>query len=109
MYETKHYKIGKLHARFDSFGGLIPVKPLRKIIHEGWEQKGTKSYYIRVEVLETMSGYKKGEVLEIGSHDCIPLAHVKQFQKFSTKILPNFVWDDSLEETNNSSLYSGSF
>lgn len=103
--EIKKYPVfGRFHARFDSFAGLIPVKPMRKIIHK---DQNRRSVYIRVKVLETVGAYKKGEILEIRHEDCIPLSHIKYSKGSHEKIFGNFEWLDLWPEENNSSLYRG--
>ena len=103
--EIKKYPVfGRFHARFDSFGGLIPVKPMRKIIHN---DQNRISVYIRVKVLETIGAYKKGIILEIPAQDCIPLSHIKYSNGSHAKIFGNFEWIDLWTETNTEYLYRG--
>lgn len=103
--EIKMYPVfGRFHARFDSFAGLIPVKPIRKIIHN---DQNRVTIYIRVKVLETIGAYKKDEILEIKHENCIPLSHIKYPKGMHAKIFGNYEWIDLFPETNNSSLYMG--
>ncbi len=99
------YMIGRFHARFDTFGGLIPVKPIRKIFHTDF-QNITREY-IRVKVLESISGYKKDEILEIQSDSIIPLKQIKYPKGCHARIFGNYMWLDLFPEYNKDLNYRG--
>lgn len=106
--EIKKYCVhGRFHARFDSFSGLIPVKPIRKIIHT--DHLNLVSEYIRVKVLKTVGAYKANEILEIPSEKIIPLKHIKYPKGMHARIFNNYMWLDLWTEHSSKFAYCGSF
>lgn len=107
--KTPTYKMysvhGNFHARFDSVSGLIPVKPMRKIIHK--DHFENISEYVRVKVLETVGAYRKGEILEISATKIIPLSHIKHSKNAHARIFSNYEWIDLFPEYNNEFGYIG--
>lgn len=96
MKSINMYAIGRIHARFDTFVGLIPVKPIRKIIYK--DSQNINRTYIRVKILETVGAYKKDEILEIQSDSIIPLKQIRKSKNSFSKILSNYEWIDLFPE-----------
>lgn len=96
MNQINMYGIGRLHARFDTFIGLIPVKPTRKIVYNDFQN--INRTYVRVKILETVGTYKKDEILEIQSDSIIPLKQIRKSKDSFAKILSNYEWVDLFTE-----------
>ena len=84
--EIKTYRAGHM-ARFDAFGTGCQIRVRVLDVLKPGNGKLVGYGKIKVRVLNTACGWRKGEVIEIGAHVCIPCSHIK-----GDKIQTNFEW-----------------
>jgi hypothetical protein len=72
-------------AYFDSFGGLIAIWVIEVV--EGSTNHGS----IRARILKDVAGYKRGEIVTLPPHKCIPCRHIIKRHGRIT-INTNYAW-----------------